>query len=232
MLSRLGSRLGSLAPNVFSRFWLARIYVGLGAFSAGLEHAAKGLSFAKAYSASIASLFVSPQVQLHLLNDNVAEAQALVTLVEKNWHEAPALFGATLSEAEVYFALYHHQYDRLLIVCEETLAHLDHHGVNVFIPDFLFYKGQAQLGLNDPTAARQTLLAAKAHAETINSRRLLWQILALLAKAEEMLGQTAVAATYREQARAFIHYIADHTPPDLRAGFLGLPEVTAVLAAK
>jgi hypothetical protein len=42
-------------------------------------------------------------------------------------------------------------------------------------------------------------------------------------------GHIAKSQTLRQQAREIITYIADHCPPDLRASFLYLPEVQAVL---
>jgi hypothetical protein len=82
------------------------------------------------------------------------------------------------------------------------------------------------MGLGQLEAARKTLLEARAAAEAIGSRRMLWQILFALSQLEM---DPTEAKVLREQAREIINYIADHTPLDLRTSFLGLPEVRMVL---
>ena len=69
-------------------------------------------------------------------------------------------------------------------------------------------------------------MEARAEAEAIGSRRMLWQILFALSRLET---DPTEAERLRQQAREIAKYIADHTPPDLRASFLALPAVQAVL---
>jgi hypothetical protein len=76
-------------------------------------------------------------------------------------------------------------------------------------------------------AARKTLLEAQAEAEVIGSRRILWQILFTLSQLET---EPAETERLRKQAQEIVAYIANNiSEPELRASFLGLPEVQAVL---
>ncbi|MFQ5593143.1 MAG: hypothetical protein ACE5HA_03240 [Anaerolineae bacterium] len=71
---------------------------------------------------------------------------------------------------------------------------------------------------------------ARAEAEAMGARRMLWQILAALAEIEGQRGRMAEAENLRAQAREVIAFIADHTgTSELRASFLAQPEVHAVL---
>ena len=73
------------------------------------------------------------------------------------------------------------------------------------------------------------LCEARAEAEGMGVRRILWRILLTLSQAEERGGNPAEAQSLRRQAREVIGDIADHCPPDLRASFLNLPDVRDVM---
>ncbi len=77
----------------------------------------------------------------------------------------------------------------------------------------------------------ETLRQARAEAETLGSRRILWQILAALSEAERESGNEGEARKVNEQAKSVVAYIADHTPDELRPSFLNLPQVRSILAA-
>ena len=60
-------------------------------------------------------------------------------------------------------------------------------------------------------------------------RWVLWESLAALADLEATYGDPGQSAALREQARGVIGYIADHTPAELRAGFLERENVRRVM---
>ena len=79
-------------------------------------------------------------------------------------------------------------------------------------------------------AALEALNAARAEAEALGSRRNLWPILALLSEMEAQRGNDADAQALRQRATELLTHIADHiSDAELRASFLALPRVRAVL---
>jgi hypothetical protein len=61
---------------------------------------------------------------------------------------------------------------------------------------------------------------------------MLWQILGAMSRIQAERGNPAEARALRAQAREILEFIADHTPPDLRASFLNQPDARAVLDTK
>jgi tetratricopeptide (TPR) repeat protein len=100
-----------------------------------------------------------------------------------------------------------------------------------FLADALHFKGKALLAQGRVEAARAAWMEARAEAEALGSRRVLWPILAALAEIEAGRGHAAEAQGLRQQAREIITYIADHCPPDLRNAFLNLADVRGALEA-
>jgi hypothetical protein len=95
----------------------------------------------------------------------------------------------------------------------------------------LLIQGKALAAMDDSDQAREVLREARAVAEKIGQRTVLWQILAALAEIEEEQGNNGKAKSYRDEARNIIDYIAGHSgSEELRASFLSLPEVKTLLA--
>jgi predicted ATPase len=94
----------------------------------------------------------------------------------------------------------------------------------------LWLRGRARLALGEIEEAKEILLQAKTIAEEKEERIYLWQILATLGDLEELRRDEAEAENRRKQAGEIIQYIADRAgdEEDLRASFLGQPEVTRV----
>lgn len=93
----------------------------------------------------------------------------------------------------------------------------------------LLLQGQAYVGMHQLPTAIAILNEALTLAGTIGSRRLEWQILATLARAERLGGNPVQANHYNDQARAVLTYIVEHTPPEYRAGFLKVAAVAEVM---
>jgi hypothetical protein len=96
-----------------------------------------------------------------------------------------------------------------------------------FKPEALFLGGQAYEALGQSDLAQEQILKARAAAEAIGSRRLLWQILFGLSQLED---DPAVAQQLHQQAREIIGSISERIDrPELRESFLNQPQVQAVL---
>ena len=66
-------------------------------------------------------------------------------------------------------------------------------------------------------------------ARELGSRRMRWQILALRAEMEQQRGKDELANQLRGEARGLLDFIVEHTPEDLRAGFLGRKDVREIM---
>lgn len=96
-------------------------------------------------------------------------------------------------------------------------------------PRALFYRAHG-LQLQDRVEVACTALReSQALAEPMQWRQLLWQVYAQLSDIEQKRGNPNEAATLRDKAREVIAYIADHAPDDLRATFLAMSDVRAVM---
>ena len=78
--------------------------------------------------------------------------------------------------------------------------------------------------------AYEYYVKARSEAEALGSRRTLWKILAALSEIEAQRGDAIETKNLRQQARQIVEDIAAHIPsPELRASFLNLPQVQAVV---
>jgi hypothetical protein len=166
--------------------------------------------------------------QLHLLAGNLNEAETAIDQGKKdpNREAYPAYF-VFFRLADGEFALRQGDGERALTVTEALLTDLRQFGMRSPMPDVLYLQGQAMLRLGQESAARDRLVEARAEAEAIGSRWLLWQILFTLSQLET---DPTEAQRLRRKAEEIIKYIADHIDDlELRTSFLDLPDVQAIV---
>ncbi len=102
-------------------------------------------------------------------------------------------------------------------------------GAHHYLPEPLLIQGKALAAMENHDQAGEVLREARAVAAKIGQRRVLWQILAVLAELEEKQGNSDKAKTYRIEARIIVDYIVDHSGSELRSSFLSMPEVEGIL---
>ncbi len=225
-------RMGELSryfwPVVMTGTELSLVYGRLGAIERGLEIAQRALTVAETQFPLYRTFVLGALTQLHLLAGNLNEAEAAIDLGKKdpNREAYPAYF-VFFRLADGEFALRQGDGGRALTVTEALLTDLRQFGMRSPMPDVLHLQGQAMLRLGQESAARDRLLEARAEAEAIGSRWLLWQILFSLSQLET---DPTEAQRLRRQAEEIIKYIADHIDDlELRASFLDLPDVQAIV---
>jgi len=217
----------------FARAALGWVYCTLGAFEPGL---------ALCHQAKVEAVDVPPTLRpwplamialIETLNGNLAEAEAMIQESEiglklENLAYPTSVF---VLLAKVQLGLARGDTLQDIAHLDDQVAFLKNAGVRTFLPDALYLKSKALLAQGRAEEAREGLIQARDKAKVIGSQRSLWQILFALSQLEAQLGCTVAAQTLRGQAQAVVEYIADHAgPSELRASFLTLPEVQAVLS--
>ena len=225
---RLSQVSGFISPQNLVRADLAEVYGELGAVERGLETARLALSFADARVPffRVYTLFVL--AHLHLLQGRLAEAETLVDRMKQDpYKDAWGVFSVMILQAEAELALARGRHEQARVLAEAAMLTAGRFGMRAYLLQALYLQGRACFNSGQPNPARECWLAARAEAEAIGSRRMLWQILVALSRLEP---DPTAAERLRRQAREIVEYIANHTPPDLRTSFLALPAVRAVLA--
>jgi predicted ATPase len=130
--------------------------------------------------------------------------------------------------AKSKLALAQKNFSEGLRIADSTVELARMKGLGRYLPEALLLKGKSHYLLSDPTQASSALEQARTEAETLGSRRLLWQILALLAETENNKDK---AAALKSEARENVDTIASHiSNEELRDSFLKSDAVRAILS--
>jgi len=239
---RLSEQAGNLFFGIMAQSQLGLLYGTLGAVERGREYVDRSLPLAEAQAPIAQPYVLAISARLHLLDGNLAAARDVVQDAfagpkQEFFQRLTTLGGVAICLADGELALAQGDYARAASVMDEALACLRNGGTRPYVSDVLYLKGKALLAQGRIDEAHETFVAARAAAEALGARRVLWPILAALAEIEAGRGNTTEAQALRQQACEIINYIADHCPPDpsagsgqsLRDSFLHLPEVQAVL---
>jgi tetratricopeptide (TPR) repeat protein len=134
----------------------------------------------------------------------------------------------TLKLARCRLALARKDHAQAIAIIDPVVEDSQRFKIGQYLPEALFLKGQAHLMNGEHDVAINAFEQARLFAETIGSRRLLWQILAALAEVEPDQEKSTALKT---QARAIIQFIADHiTNDEFRSSFLRSDDVSALIA--
>jgi len=230
---RLGDQVVHPAPTVATRCDLGWVYGLLGDFGRafGLVDRARQIAGETPF---LRAMPLAVRARLYLMNGDLAAADSAL---QEGYRElkpeglqwfAPMLL--PLAEAEL--ALARRDYARALARIDDLLDELRGSRMRYLLADALYIKGLALLEseASPVQEADQILAKARAEAETLGSRRILWRILVALSELEARRDNRAQAESLIEQARRIIEYIADHAGTlELRVSFLSLPDVRAVI---
>jgi tetratricopeptide (TPR) repeat protein len=224
---RLSEAIGFISPLIIVRADLAMIYGALGAFDRAVEVARLALEVAETKMPIFRVYALATLARLYVEQGRLVEADTLIDQMKKDLHGDGYIFPAMRLQAEGELALAQGHYEQARAIAAEAVRLLQQSGVRILLPAALYLQGQAALSLGQPDAARACWQAARAEAAAIGSRRILWQILAALSPLEPDPGE---AEQLRQQAREVAAYIAEHSPLDLRASFLNMPAVRAIIS--
>jgi predicted ATPase len=229
---RLGQQVGLVFPVVSARVDLGWVYGILGAIEAGLELVQSARTQLEQEKDLLHGVRAWPFInlaRLHLLNNDLAAAElALEEAYNELNMESLASFGpfvVVLAEGELALAM--QDYPQVVALIDELVVRIHQAEVYTFLPEALYLKGKALLAQGQGAKAGTALTEARTAAQELGSRRTLWPILFALSQLET---DPDKAARLGHEAREIVEYIADNAGSDeLRASFLGLPEVQQVV---
>jgi tetratricopeptide (TPR) repeat protein len=138
----------------------------------------------------------------------------------------------TAGLAQIELALARNRPDEALAVAEALRADLQQRRLRFLLPDVVLLQAEALLALGRTEQAGRTLRTAERTARELNARRVLWVILDRLGEVEQRRGNAA-AEEYRDQAWEIVQSLAGSLDePELRATFLGRPDVARLAAGR
>jgi hypothetical protein len=232
--AQFGEQAGFVVAAVFARVDLAYVYAVLGAVERGLELIQSALARPEAGFVFAKPLIQSTLAQLYLFQGNDAAAEAALQEVNSDTAQAYSFWFSNnpLPIVAGELALARRNYAQVIAAMDEYITFMRQVGLHTSLAHALYLKSKARLALRRADEARAALLEARAEAEALGARRILWEILFALSEMEAQRDNADEAVALRRQAQEIVEYIADHVgAPELRASFLNLPKVRAVLSA-
>jgi tetratricopeptide (TPR) repeat protein len=222
---QLGVSIDYIGPQVVTQADLAIVYGSLGAIEHGLESARLAVTAASKVRA-LGFYALAALASIHLLAGNLVEAATIVDQGKSDpSRDAAPVHFASLTMVEAELLLKQGNAQQALEVTNASITNFRQSGIRTYLPECLYLQGRASLTLGQQEAAYACFLEARAIAEAIGSRRMLWPILFTLSQLEPTPTE---AECLHQQAREIVAYIADQTPAGLRDSFLALPEIRAV----
>ena len=126
-------------------------------------------------------------------------------------------------------ALAQSDYEGVVQQSSQFINVLQTSGVRVGLADAYFYKAQGLFAQEKLEHSRQALIYAHQIAESLQARRILWQILLRQSDIEARLGNNSESIHLRQEAKAILDHIVKTIPEgDMRASFIKLPEIRQI----
>lgn len=217
----LGKQSGFMVPLFVNGSILAWLYALMGHPRRGFPWVQQGLQ-ADTGMRDQQSGPLAAKAYLHMCLGNLDKADDLIRQSYEDL-ELQALSAAAFFTFPMdgRIRLARQEYEQALAVAERFMDYLLQTQLKPFRADGLLIKAEAFLALGRRDEAQEALVAARKEAEGHNTRRILWEILALQARLAGEDGQAEKARTLRKQVREIVDFIAAHIDEDaLREGFL------------
>ena len=229
---QLAQKAGIIAYQDIAAGHLIALYLASGAFELAAPLAEELHQNRDRLVFSFDSVILTRIALLKLAMGDVQQAERIIAEAYPDPNRGdPTFYAVSASRrAEGYLCLAQDRPQQALAKAGDLAGRVRRIGAFAYLPEALLIQGKALAALDNLDQAGAVLHEANAAAEKIGQRRVLWQILAALAKIEEQQGNSAKAKAHRDEARQIVDYIAGHSGSQLRAALLSIPEVKSLLA--
>lgn len=223
----LADEAGFLVGQILPRIYLALIYHEIGASHLSLVLAEHVYQMVGQQVPAFASFVLSALAFFHLVAGDEAKADRYLAQVEQP-RAAHGVFAFQFtSSVRVLEAERRGRYEEAVAGAGQHVEVMRSIGVNTHVADVMLVSARALRHLGREDEARTQLEMARDLAVSIDQRRMLWQILPLLA---DLTTDPAEAAHMRVVAAEIMADVRDQLPTDeLRSSFLALPDVRRTL---
>ncbi len=223
----LGDRAGFVVASVSARAQLARLYGDLGDSERGIALAQQAVLKGE----TIPTWQVNAYATLAMLYARQGQLDAAATALHSASANSDPFNQTMYALAQCEVGLIRQAYAEVVALTEQMIQAMRQVGLRPFLAAFCGYRGLALLAQQRWDEAETVLQTARADAEVIGARPMLWRIYAALSEVATQRGNLTEAQAFRHQARDVIAYLVEHCPPDMRASFLNVSEVRAVMSA-
>jgi class 3 adenylate cyclase/tetratricopeptide (TPR) repeat protein len=225
----LAEQSGFLAPQATARSTLALAYAYLGDLERARGLVDVALDVATERLPPAISWVRRAKAELHLMTGELDEAQATVdaTDVELGPEPLRSMTAAQVPLLRGRIALAEGDPAGAIAAADEVLERRERLGIGQFAADALLLRGRALAAAGKVQEAASALRQARAEAERLERRLLLWEVLAELARA---ISDRAEAEQLRTEARELVREVAASVDDEeLRASFLARADVCDLL---
>jgi tetratricopeptide (TPR) repeat protein len=203
--------------------WLALAYAGLGALERGQQLAQQARETVERHNPFFLPYPMGALASIQVIRGDVVGAAETLRDVQVAADTIQPIMACSVETAYCRLKVAQGEHKLASDLTGDIIHYVREHGMAAVLPDFLYIRSLAQLGLGQRDQALESLTHARAEAKSIGLRRDLWQILALLA---EVKGDEVS----RVEAMEEIEWQAERTgTPELRKSFLDLPQIRAFL---
>jgi class 3 adenylate cyclase/tetratricopeptide (TPR) repeat protein len=227
----LGERSGFLIPLALTRADLGVLHGILGRFEEGRELIDEAFDAANEINPVTLPWVLVSKAALSLAAGELDEAEDALARCDVDKYPGALVAAALVEQVRGEVALARKDAALAIEIADASLAWLYELDLARFLPAALLLKGRALDAFGRAEKAEAALREARAEAERLGARPILWQADAALASIASDRGDPAEATQLLAESRATIDAIAATIDDeDLRASFLGSPDVRAVLA--
>ncbi len=230
----LSERAGFVAPQATTRADLGVVYGILGNPDRGLELVRRALGVAEERQPVARPWVMGRMAELHLLAGELDRAEAAIA--ESEVDPLPEPLRSTnvvlLALVRGQIALAKGDRRQATRIADDLEALLRRLGIRQFVADTLLLEGRSLTAEGRTDDAERVLTAARSEAESVESGRVLWEILSELSELAMARGDATGGNELRAEASRIVGRIAETIPEEqLRASFLARPDVKALFSA-
>jgi tetratricopeptide (TPR) repeat protein len=210
--------------------FLSVLYSDLGHYSLALEITRGLLDVGPTDSVFATTFYLGAVLLTHVRAGKVTEAEAIVKDPKFSVHQMNFFSKQYAELALCYLPYIKGEYEDAIQSADQFYRWLKANGVVYLTQELLLLIGKSQVALGWWDQALDTIKECQSVTEKLGSRRIQWQVDALLAQCAQHEGNYEKVEEHLRESRQTIQYILDHiSDPALKDSYLAKEDVRQVL---